>query len=591
MIVTGPIGREARDFVECGPAPARPAGDPDRRPAVVVVGPFDHRGRVARRPRPDGGVTVSVFAEPDPNGGPPGGPTPAGEFAGEPAQAFLAALRWAEHQCCRSVAGPAHGAAGSTDRDVAVIGAGIVNLVTAFYLTQAGYRLRIFDARPDPRRDLHWSSYGCSRAGDDARMFTLTEADDYHAKVPAEHFSVNGVFRRRVTAHGWNTLGRPLTEDEEAWVSDFERVPCWLARIYNEDIFSFARESHAAWRSLLRERWDLFQGVGYTPGILRLYTDAAQFDYSVSRHEALGAVRRVLAPDDVVRRHPGLATSDGIVGGLEVLGFTLNVHRFMAKLIDELEKAGASFCWDSPVESMERTSTGEVAGVRVGQELVSVSSYVVSTGAYGGPLLAGTRAAGQIHGVLGVWMRLPNLGPELRHSLKIAQRGHTAEDANVTLCADDRGRPMLVVGSGYGYVGGNPSDADPAELKKLYDAVEQTCRRFFPRAYKMAVEDGSLVASRRICVRPWTASNLGVFESMPTAKGGVALITGGHNTGGFAQAPSVAQAVLAALEGCRHRMHDLYRPDRLGIFLRPPDDGRRTIPLRADPSRVASVAR
>jgi D-amino-acid dehydrogenase len=60
-----------------------------------------------------------------------------------------------------------------------------------------------------------------------------------------------------------------------------------------------------------------------------------------------------------------------------------------------------------------------------------------------------------------------------------------------------------------------------------------------------------------------------VFETAATAAGGVLVTTGGHNTGGFAQAPAVAAAVLAAVRGEPHPMHELYLPERASGFLGP----------------------
>ena len=63
---------------------------------------------------------------------------------------------------------------------VVLVGAGIVNLVTALYLVRHGYEVTVYDRAPDPRADAPWSAYGCTRGGGDGRMFTLTEADSYH---------------------------------------------------------------------------------------------------------------------------------------------------------------------------------------------------------------------------------------------------------------------------------------------------------------------------------------------------------------------------------------------------------------------------
>jgi len=63
--------------------------------------------------------------------------------------------------------------------DVTLVGAGIVNLITALRLRQSGFGVSVVDACPDPRTDAHWSRYGCTNGGANARMFTLTEADVY----------------------------------------------------------------------------------------------------------------------------------------------------------------------------------------------------------------------------------------------------------------------------------------------------------------------------------------------------------------------------------------------------------------------------
>jgi glycine/D-amino acid oxidase-like deaminating enzyme len=150
--------------------------------------------------------------------------------------------------------------------------------------------------------------------------------------------------------------------------------------------------------------------------------------------------------------------------------------------------------------------------------------------------------------------------------VKIAREGHRAEETNVTLATDQFGAPILVCGSGYGWTGLNPHNIDSAELDVLFEALEDTLRQFFPKAHTAARVAGTLDTGKQLCVRPWTASCLGVFERVETAGGGMLIVTGGHNTGGFAQSPVVAEAVLAAFEGREHPMHTRYDPRRLERF-------------------------
>ena len=77
-----------------------------------------------------------------------------------------------------------------------------------------------------------------------------------------------------------------------------------------------------------------------------------------------------------------------------------------------------------------------------------------------------------------------------------------------------------------------------------------------------ARREGTLHHTRKACVRPFTCTGLGVFEVLGTARGGRLVIASGHNTGGFAQAPAVADAVAGTLEGRPHPMQALYDPER-----------------------------
>jgi D-amino-acid dehydrogenase len=78
-------------------------------------------------------------------------------------------------------------------------------------------------------------------------MFTLTEADDYHDQMLEFGTERDSRFRRSIISGGWAVHNGRLSETEESWVREFEDVPDWLARSYNEDIFSFNRESLPLW--------------------------------------------------------------------------------------------------------------------------------------------------------------------------------------------------------------------------------------------------------------------------------------------------------------------------------------------------------
>lgn len=451
-------------------------------------------------------------------------------------------------------------ALGAGPGPVTLAGAGIVNLVTALYLTRAGYDVTVYDAAPDPRANAHWTAYGCTRGGGDGRMFTLTEADSYNGRARPG----GDLLLRPVSAHGWR-MAKPgeLPAAERRWADEFHHLPRWLADSYTEDIFDTNRAGGVGWAALIESDPALFDGeTGYRDGILRLYTDDEYFRWHVARDDRLGATRGVLTPEQVRDRYPAIA--DGtVVGGLEVVGFTVNIHRFLARLVDLLVAEGVRFHWLTPVTAIRRGTANTVVGLETATGVVHSRHYVLSPGVYGNDLLRGTESHDRIQGMLGVWLTVPNVEPRLDHSVKIAREGHVAEETNVTIGEDEHGEPVLICGSGYGWTGLDPGNIDSAELDALFGALEDTIRRFFPHAYAAARAAGTLDPSRRVCVRPWTSSCLGVFETVPAEDGGVLVVTGGHNTGGFTQSPAVADAVLAALDGRPHRMHTRYHPARL----------------------------
>jgi glycine/D-amino acid oxidase-like deaminating enzyme len=449
-----------------------------------------------------------------------------------------------------------------------VVGAGIVGLMTALTLVKAGYEVEVIDACADPRQGPMWHSLGCTHGGANARMFSLTECDNYHDRDALPGALLHDYLRQRVSDMGW-LIGRPddYTAEDVNWIQQSLAMPVWLADQYNDDIFALSHESLEYWRDLMTANPGLFDGVEYCEPLLRVASSAEYNAKQLKRQLRVGSYLTDLDPAQVVDRYPSLAAgvaSGDIAGGIEVTGFTVNVHDFTERLLGHLEGLGVRFHWQTAADRIMRQD-GTVTGIGVKDAVLRADHYILSTGVYGGDLLKGTASEGKVHGVLGAWMTIPNLEPCLTVALKIARLGHIAGSGNIIPARDAQGRPILIFGSGFGYVGHNPANIDPEEIEALYASMEDYLAAMFPAAFNQALADGSLRQSRKYCVRPWTASSLGTFEVMP-AQSGLMVIASGHNTGGFAQSPAVGRATLDALQGRLHPMHTLYHPNRYDAF-------------------------
>lgn len=218
---------------------------------------------------------------------------------------------------------------------VTLVGAGIVNLITALDLVRHGYDVAVYERAPDPRAGADWTAYGCTRGGGDGRMFTLTEADSYHNRSWHADGTSNGLLNRPISDHGWLVAkAGSLTEAERRWADAFHGVPPELAQTYNDDIFAVNREAGELWTALIDAEPALFgTDTGYTDGVLRVFTEDDYFRWHVARNERVGATRRVLTPGRIAIGYPALeaACSDGTIAAWHRGG---RLHRQRAPVRD-----------------------------------------------------------------------------------------------------------------------------------------------------------------------------------------------------------------------------------------------------------------
>ena len=468
--------------------------------------------------------------------------------------------------CGISAQGTASSRTSAAGSRAILVGAGIVNLITAYELVKNGISVEILDAGPDPRSKPNWQLLGATHGGGNARMFCFTEANNYNEKENRGDADLKSVMQKRIWEGGWLAISpEQMSAVERAWIRNHCSLPRWRAEVFTQDIHQFNIASGLLWENIRQEAPHLFENVGYNSGILQLDSQAEKFEAARSLHSALGSLERLLDIDQLSHDYSVFreaAIAGEIAGGMELVGFTLNIHPLVERLLLHLERRGVNCRWNLPVLRIDRDCEGHASGLQTLEGVFRADHYVLSPGVYGESLLQGTRSAGKVQGILGLWLNLPNLEPQLRRSVKIHREGQVGEDSNVTLATDSAGKPMLVLGSGYGFIGHHPLDMDSPDIDCLFQALEQTAKRFFPRAYEHAVGAGTLYGERKACVRPFTSTGLGIFEVEPTAAGGRLAIATGHNTGGFTQAPVVAEAVMATLSGQYHPMQALYYPER-----------------------------
>lgn len=473
---------------------------------------------------------------------------------------------------CRPRPGLPAGASANAPGEVMLVGAGVVNLVTALALCRRGHRVSVFDRMVDPRGhgEPHPGRAGATFGGRDARIFSYNESRHHLACSPLYTPQDLSRFRLGIGQDGWLSRSyESLSETDRRWIGQLEQVPPWAALLYGNDIVGFNRQSHRLWREIFSLYPELLRETHHVGRLLRIYPSDASLRAGRTAEAEIGALLGEVPLARLREREPALGDaidSGAIAGALEVQGFSLNIVSFCRNLIALLERLGARFHWQQEVSEVRYADSGAVTGIVVDGKLRRADHYVLSPGAQARTLSTRTDGLAAIGAMVGMWVTLPNDGAALNTPLKVRRRAfassEAAQGANVVPGRDAAGRPVLHCSSGHGFVGVSADDVRLADLPELARCVMETAEELFADKFRRARQAGMLGERPGFCVRPWTPSGLGVLEVQECDTGGKLVLSGGHNTGGFAQSPAVAEAVACALETRPHAMHTLYHPRR-----------------------------
>jgi D-amino-acid dehydrogenase len=473
---------------------------------------------------------------------------------------------------CRPRHRPRPPAIGEQPADVILVGAGVVNLVTALVLRTHGFDVSVVDRMADPLASEHERPRGAGATfgGRDARIFSFNESRQHLACSPRYTPQTHTQFRAKVSQDGWlSRAPEHLGARERQWIRQLEQVPPWAALAYGNDIVGFNRQSAARWQEIFSLHPEILQDAHYIGRLLRVYPDQGSFAAARTAEAEIGALIRTLDLQRLREDEPALADAidrGAIAGALAVRGFSLNIQRFGRNLVRLLQALGVRFSWQQQLETIRHDGAGAVSGLVIGGQLCRARHYVICPGAHGRSIEGRSAALDAIGAMVGMWVTLPNDRMPLSSPLKVRRRGfgsgEAAQGANIVPARDASGAPVLHCSSGHGFVGVDAADVRAADLEELARCVMQTAEDLFGDKFHRARSSGLIGAAPEYCIRPWTPSGLGLLEVQDAASGGRLVVSGGHNTGGFAQSPEVAQAVLCALQERPHPMHALYHPRR-----------------------------
>ena len=259
---------------------------------------------------------------------------------------------------------------------IAVLGAGISGVTSAWYLARDGHDVTVIDRQPGPGLETSFAN---------GAQISVNHPEPW-ANPWAPRLILRWLGREDAPL-----LFRPRADPAQwRWALGFLRE-CLPARTRrNTDaIANLAMYSLASLRTLREE-----SGIDYTrssSGILQTFftqSDWLRAEHSARLLRSYGIEARTCSAARCVEIEPALANcGDSLHGGIHApQDETGDAHEFVMQLAEHCRSAGVHFCFDHTIEGLE-VENGNVARVRLrtGSERrgeLDADAYVIALGSY-----------------------------------------------------------------------------------------------------------------------------------------------------------------------------------------------------------------
>ena len=297
---------------------------------------------------------------------------------------------------------------------IAVLGAGVVGVTSAWFLARAGHEVTVYDRQEAAAMETSFANGG---------QISISHAEPWaNPATPMQVLKWLGredspmLFRLRADPYQW------------AWGLAFLRE-CLPARTRANaaQIAAINRYSRAQLQALRAET-----GIQYeqqTRGILSIYENRQALDEAhaaAAVAKQLGIELRMLSPVECVALDPALAAcAERIAGGVHAPGDESgDAHKFTQELARLSAARGVQFRYGSSVARID-ISGGRVSGVVLGTgEALEADAYVMALGSYSPLLLRPIGIAIPIYPLKGYSITIPLAEGDVAPQISLSDGAH-----------------------------------------------------------------------------------------------------------------------------------------------------------------------
>jgi glycine/D-amino acid oxidase-like deaminating enzyme len=429
--------------------------------------------------------------------------------------------------------------------DITIIGAGILGLMTAFFLSENGYQVNIIDEHNCPYQNNGISNtHSPTLDGYDARHASITETmphavfyrKDSLGKYPSDH-------------GGWRIIDTPFNNEEIKWMDKFNELagyPELIVHLINEFISNINRFGIQLWEQIFEKYPEIVKDTVKNRRIIRICSSVTSLNvissYQLKYHQNDIDNIQKLSHSQVLQKIPSLILKDGDAGGIEVPGFTINHQEFCINMIKYLErKKNVSFKWSNHIESINNINSPKIIFASSLNNLNLLSNVSLA-----------------IQGVLGCSIQIPN-----KHSIKIGFKITEKEPIGVINVTPSYDEQYLYITGAFAFTG-QRTIVKSSYLNQLVDLFHSTLRSYLPEEMDLYESE---MSTTKFCIRPMTPDGMPIIHKLSNeqnTKQDIYFI-GGTNAGGFVQAPVLSTFILDLIKGQTNEtdLSHIYRSLRL----------------------------
>ena len=391
---------------------------------------------------------------------------------------------------------------------VAVLGAGVIGVSSAWYLARAGHEVTLVDRQPEAGMETSFANGGQISAGHAepwAKPSVLPKVLSWLGREDAPL-----LFRPRADLAQWMWGLRFALECIPGRFERNRRQLAGLASYSRDSLIELRAETGLQYHQLSR-------------GILRFCTEQADFD-ALAAHGETRTAAECLAIEPALRD-----SSTPVLGGVYTPeDESGDAHEFTLQLAQRAEALGVRFLRGTTVEGME-IAGGRVVAAQAGGRRLEADAFVVSLGSYSPLLLAHLGISIPVYPLKG-------------YSITIALSPEAAARAPTVSLTDEAHK--LVVSR----LGDRLRCAGTAELTGYDTSVnEKRCAAILQRIEQLfPALTGAGEVTRWAGLRPATPNNVPVIGRTRFAN---LFLNTGHGTLGWTLAAGSGRALADLVSG------------------------------------------